>query len=60
MKLNRITTNGRPLSVNRYAGMPDGTIQRSKNKFSICVEAVLHAGKAYIKFDYRSAIARAH
>lgn len=58
MKLENLLTNCGTLSVDRYAGIPNGTIQRSTLKFDICACVALDVGMVRVDIDYRSVISR--
>lgn len=52
----KLLTNFDPISINRYVGIPNGTIQKSEKMFAICLDDVLEIGTAQVNSEYRSVI----
>lgn len=49
-----LLTNCGPLSASRYVGMQNGTMQRFRQMFAVCVDDVCHTktGRASLKYRY--------
>lgn len=54
MELKHIHTNSGPTSINMHAGMQNGTIPWSTNKFAICADVLLDVEILHVNIGYES------